>query len=274
MKRSPLNQQTLRFRGEATHGFRRIVWGGWFWTITLGIAAFCAFSGPFGTFESLAWPERTIYWTAIAVVTGMAGVWLSEFTRVAGWPFLPHVLLVNMGFGTGVTCFVSLLKILVDPDFTWATNGLQMVVMVFPVAAAVFLVANRFMLSRTEVGLTEKRPISPKIFERLQSQTGATVLLTLTASDHYVEVTTDKGTELCLLRFADAVAETVPVQGFQIHRSHWVALDAIDQIDSRGNKPQVVLTSGKTLPISRTRVRQLREKLSNYSTVLNSPDTM
>lgn len=249
---------------EVTENARVILRSHWFWIITIGTAALCAYSGPFGTFETFDWPERIVYWTAIAVVTGVAGVWVSEFTRVADWPVLPHVLLASCGFGLVTTCFVTLLQSQFDPSFTWASSPPEMVLMVFPVATVIFLAANRFMQSKSDTPVAKKPLQAPKIFARLQSQADATEIISLTASDHYVEVTTDKGTELCLLRFADAIAETLPVQGVQIHRSHWVALHAIDRIVSNSNKPQVVLKSGPSLPVSRARVKKLRSSLEEF----------
>ena len=58
-----------------------------------------------------------------------------------------------------------------------------------------------------------------------------------------MEVVTDKGTELILLRFADALNELGNVDGFQIHRSHWVARSAIKDIQRQEGK--VIITTKK-----------------------------
>ena len=59
-------------------------------------------------------------------------------------------------------------------------------------------------------------------------------LLHLHMQDHYVEVNTAAGSELLLLRFRDALREVEDVNGLQVHRSHWVARDAIAGVERRG----------------------------------------
>jgi DNA-binding LytR/AlgR family response regulator len=60
---------------------------------------------------------------------------------------------------------------------------------------------------------------SPPILNRVPVQRRGR-LIALSVSDHYVEVLTDGGRSLVLMRLSDAIAETGPVKGLQIHRSH------------------------------------------------------
>jgi DNA-binding LytR/AlgR family response regulator len=64
---------------------------------------------------------------------------------------------------------------------------------------------------------------------------------------------------MLLMRLSDAIAETEPTPGFQIHRSHWVAQDAIGSVHSTSRKSEVVLHSGERLPVSRTYLPQLKD---------------
>lgn len=82
-------------------------------------------------------------------------------------------------------------------------------------------------------------------------------LVSLTTHDHYLEVVTRAGRGKILKRMADAVAELGPYPGMQIHRSHWVALDAIDRLDRDGRKMHAVLHDGRSLPVSRPNVAAL-----------------
>jgi hypothetical protein len=52
-------------------------------------------------------------------------------------------------------------------------------------------------------------------------------LANMTMQDHYIDIRTDRGGTLLLMRLADAIAETNVVDGLQIHRSHWVAKNAV-----------------------------------------------
>lgn len=62
---------------------------------------------------------------------------------------------------------------------------------------------------------------------------------------------TDKGSGLLLMRLSDAICETAGVDGVQIHRSHWVALAAVQRVVRADGKPFAELASGRRLPISR-----------------------
>ena len=92
---------------------------------------------------------------------------------------------------------------------------------------------------------------APAILDRLPlPQRGR--LIHLAVNDHYVDVATSKGTTLVLLRLSDAIRETAPVPGLQVHRSRWVALDAIRKTARQAGKPVLELENGTTVPISRS----------------------
>jgi len=76
-------------------------------------------------------------------------------------------------------------------------------------------------------------------------------LIALIVEDHYVDIVTDKGKTLVLMRLADAMREAAPVPGLQIHRSHWVALDAVVRAQRSEGKVMLELSNGMRLPVSR-----------------------
>jgi DNA-binding LytR/AlgR family response regulator len=76
-------------------------------------------------------------------------------------------------------------------------------------------------------------------------------LLALTVEDHYVDIVTDKGKTLVLMRLADAMRETSGVDGLQIHRSHWVATGAVVKSHRTDGKLSLELRNGMRLPVSR-----------------------
>ena len=84
-------------------------------------------------------------------------------------------------------------------------------------------------------------------------------LISISVEDHYVEVTTNKGKHLVLIRFSDAMGETNGVAGLQIHRSHWVAFEGIEKVRRRDGKVFVETKTGATLPASRTYLAQMKE---------------
>lgn len=84
-------------------------------------------------------------------------------------------------------------------------------------------------------------------------------LISLTTHDHYLEVVTRAGQGKILKRMADAVVELGTYPGMQIHRSHWVAFDAVERLERDGRKLQVMLSDGRSLPVSRPNAAPLAE---------------
>lgn len=82
----------------------------------------------------------------------------------------------------------------------------------------------------------------------------------LRMQDHYIEVHTDKGMEMVLLRFRDAVREVEDIEGMQVHRSHWVARAAIDGVERREGRVTLRLVNGARVPVSRSFAPALRAR--------------
>ena len=74
-----------------------------------------------------------------------------------------------------------------------------------------------------------------------------------------MRVHTALGSELILLRMRDAVAELDGIDGAQVHRSWWVARDAVEDVKRDGRNLRLVLTGGLEAPVSRARVAELKD---------------
>ena len=90
----------------------------------------------------------------------------------------------------------------------------------------------------------------PRLIARLPDQQQAP-LVRLSVRDHYVVIHTARGTDTLLMRFADAMAETKPVEGLQVHRSHWVAVSEVAEAVRRGGRTLLVMKDGSEVPVSR-----------------------
>lgn len=93
-------------------------------------------------------------------------------------------------------------------------------------------------------------PTRPRILDRLPPQQRGQ-LSHMSMQDHYVDVRTDRGGGLLLMRFSDAIAETAGVAGLQVHRSHWVACDMVAAVERCDGKWQLRMQDGAILPVSR-----------------------
>jgi DNA-binding LytR/AlgR family response regulator len=81
------------------------------------------------------------------------------------------------------------------------------------------------------------------------------------AQEHYVKLTTPDESRMVLHRFSDILRELSETDGIRVHRSHWVAFEAISETYKEGTNIRIRLTSGETLPVSRSYRKILEEAL-------------
>ncbi len=84
-------------------------------------------------------------------------------------------------------------------------------------------------------------------------------LLSLRTEDHYLRIHTTAGSDLILFRLKDALAELDGADGMQVHRSYWVARDAIEAIERKGRKVILVLKNGLHVPVSESFLPAVRD---------------
>lgn len=123
-----------------------------------------------------------------------------------------------------------------------------------PIVTLVWLGLNATRLLRLDppAHAEEITPASePDLWTRVPRGIGRD-LVALTAELHYLRVRTLAGEALVLYPFGRAVADLSAMgAGLQIHRSHWVALSHVRQVDRRGQGALCQLSTGITLPVSR-----------------------
>ena len=113
------------------------------------------------------------------------------------------------------------------------------------VFALIYLLLHR--QNRPDILLTQDN--RPALLSRLTLGQEAATVECITAQDHYVNVQTDAGSELCMYSsFRDAIAETYPVEGIQIHRSHWIAWHALVRVETHNGRVHAFLSNGTTVP--------------------------
>lgn len=230
------------------------------WAALAGAALVLGMVGPFGTYESLRLPARLAYWAAIVVSTyflGFAFVSLLEKLIFTGRPGPAGFALIGAMAGVPVALFVWVLNRLVYGTDVVFLLPLTLYVMAI---AAVSSGVIAFFSARLAHAPAPAQPSAqrPKLIERLQPRLRGK-LLYLSMQDHYVEVVTDKGSELILMRMSDAVDETAPVDCLQIHRSYWVASDAVTGTIRRDGRLILRMSDGAELPVSRNRIGAVKD---------------
>jgi DNA-binding LytR/AlgR family response regulator len=76
--------------------------------------------------------------------------------------------------------------------------------------------------------------------------------------DHYLVVHTTGGTEMILCRMEDAARE-LDGHGRRVHRSWWVAEDAVEEATRNGQRRFLRLVDGRTVPVGRSFQPALRD---------------
>ena len=234
------------------------------WVALLAVGVILGISGPFGTVDEMRLLPRLAYWMVVAIVTFASGNVVSVFIeRLIVGRAVPRWLrfgLIGTILGSVVTLEILALN--------WATFGL-------PANAhqyALPLLANAIGISivvSVAMDMMSPSPPSPMLQDSQTPDTAPLLdrlpfdkrgpLVAISVSDHYVEVRTTKGQELLLMRLSDAIRETGPSKGLQVHRSHWVALDAVTAARRDGAKAVLTLLDGHEIPVSRTYLGAVKE---------------
>ncbi|WP_394225253.1 LytTR family DNA-binding domain-containing protein [Pseudoalteromonas spongiae] len=119
--------------------------------------------------------------------------------------------------------------------------------------------AEELALESEKVDTIQSQPIESLINELPIAKRGK--LICLQMDDHYLNVITDKGEHLLLMRFKDALSKLEHYDGFQTHRSWWVAKDAVVDTKKDGRKLILVLQNGTEVPVSQTYLANIKAVL-------------
>jgi DNA-binding LytR/AlgR family response regulator len=228
------------------------------WAGLAGASLLLGMVGPFGTYDQLPLGGRIAYWAAIAVATYLTGFFVVHFcvrflfgTALAG---LSGFALAGTIAGVPVAGVVTLINRLAFADvsiFGFITVLPYCVAASALVSSVVTFFAREEMTGAASAPPSREQPARPRILDRLPTEKRGR-LSHLTMQDHYVEVHTDRGSALVLMRMGDAVAETNGIDGLRIHRSHWVAREAVAGTARRDGRLVLRMRDGAELPVSRS----------------------
>jgi hypothetical protein len=215
-------------------------------------------SGPFQTFDQLLLVPRIIYWLAMTFVTfsvgAISGAFFLHLIEDWGQAKLLRPLVIGIASGIPVTLSVCIINWFVFEIFGAGDIGfLTLALYCILISAAVSMIYGLLTPKETAA------PTPTRLMQRLPANVRG-VLISLSVADHYVEVTTARGKAMILLRLSDAMAEVGPTEGMQIHRSHWVALDGIQNVRRVAGKVVVETKAGAELPVSRSYVPALKAR--------------
>lgn len=227
------------------------------------IGGFLSFSGAYGT-EPIPMLPRTAMMVMAALVATALGS--ASFRLASTWPWVGDSRW-RQGLAAGVlmTLPMAAFTFALSHVVAWALDGGGPAWRAVPAYLGISLVSSLFFCLMV-AALMGQRPeglpaaASPRFLERLPLKMRGAEIWAVEAEDHYLRLHTSKGQDLILMRLADAVAELEGIEGMQVHRSWWVARDAI--VDARRGDGRATLTlkDGAQVPVSRTYAGMLRDR--------------
>jgi hypothetical protein len=206
-------------------------------------------AGPFGTFQTMGFTLRLVYWGTV-ITSGLAlGAMVNALfmTMCRGWHPLWIDLKASLLITTLLAPLIFVLRAGLDPMLTrtdLSPGSIWVNTLLF--------VAPIFFLRRQIAGMQDTpEPARPRLLRRLPEPLQEATVLRLSGRDHSVEVATDRGTATLRLRLSDAIDEMEPVEGLCTHRSHWVTRAAVTGHMAEGGKLFIALANGDRVPVSR-----------------------
>ena len=223
-----------------------------------------AFIGPFGTFDDMGFVTRLLFW-AIAILGCGTIFWLviflvSQLSFLSNIAIYPrHLFIVFLMSFPGALLIYAINLFFRDiafPPERWAWIWLTVFVISMSITSLNYFSHFGKSLSKKEIHKEEIAKIHIEtdenislFFAKLPKDIG-TELISLSAHDHYIEVVTKSDKEMLYMKFSKAMELLKNYPGKRIHRSHWVADNAVESIKKNGRNKSVKLVDGRILPIS------------------------
>jgi hypothetical protein len=234
---------------------------------SLAIAAvaglFMAYVGAFGT-QAAPIGQRFGYWLTTMIGASIIGAAIFYPAEARGWLERRPIPIASI---------LALAMALPLTGLVWLTTALffaplrsldpRLLAPTFPpvlLISAIMTAINYLAAPRSHATHAAPAGAAPaKFLERLPLKLRGGELYAVQAEDHYLRLHTSRGSDLILLRLADAVAELDGIEGAQTHRSWWVAKAAV--ADARRSDGRAVLTlrNGIEAPVSRSYAGALKD---------------
>jgi hypothetical protein len=243
--------------------------------VMLTIGAALGFVGPYGTYLELDLAQRLLFWMMaiplIGVPASLSQRLVHGMESIAAWPIAAKSLLGALLAGFPSTFLAVALDTLFRQMPPLTVLGLLKVYGSVTLIIALIAIPWTLIMRRRElpqarlVGGEGAVPLPPgeapgtsPFLRRIPPRLGSE-LRYIATEDHYLRIVTALGSDLILFRLSDAIAELDPGLGRQVHRSYWVARQAVASVERDAHRTTLLLTDGTRVPVSRTYLKALRE---------------
>lgn len=222
--------------------------------------------GPFGSFGAPVW-IRFAYWMPTMALGATIGAGLSMwgersplFCRRPIARFLTittamTAAMTGVAWGMGVLVFGPGAIV-----FGWIFVFYVWIITLIVSVISAIIRARRVRIEVAAAPVpTALAAVPPTLTARLPDKLKGGTILALQGEDHYVRIHTDKGSDLVLMRLADATDQMGSTPGARTHRSWWVSKSAVKSIRRDNGRIALILANETEVPVSRGYVSELRE---------------
>lgn len=245
------------------------------WVLTTAVLAA---TGPFGSYGEMSLGQRGMFWAPVLAICIGAATLIRAFVY-GGLKIRNH--LIGSVLITALMCLalcpplILVLGVLFGDRPASMPDLEEIVLLIASVSLGVCSLRHSAEIVVAPLADTAEDLVSPpapppvpedcpaaqsRLMRRIAPELQGD-LWSMTVRDHYVDVVTSVGPVSLLMRFGDAIEEAEPVEGLQIHRSHWVALSAVEGTDREGQRLFVRVKGGQRLPVSKAHRAKVDERL-------------
>lgn len=246
-------------------------WQGEFWSVRWWARAFTfaavlgvvlGIVGPFGSYFNGATLIRVLYWVGIlltgAVFAGLLVPWLTRAGLRIGmpWWFALAVAVLVTAVPTGADSWVI-------GHWLWSwqvarvtvADWYSQTVMVLAGIVGLWMVLE---LAASSLRGERHAPAAGLAASPAAAPTGP--VLCLQMEDHYVRLHRRTGSNLELMTLQEAIERYGRAAGLQVHRSWWIAADAVEAAERDGRNWRLRLSNGLRVPVARNRIVEARAR--------------
>jgi hypothetical protein len=240
------------------------------WALAVGLLF--GIIGPFGSYPANVF-TRTVYWAGL-FVGGTLLLWPLAATAFVigparGFP-LPFVFVTAMLVGAApMAALAAAGGHLFWPVRASGMHALewygQTAVIVLPIAAGALWLETHYHGERASVPAPSPANHAPPVAAasepscRLPDHLLESALC-LQMEDHHIRIHAQQRSWLELSTMREAIDQIGPERGLQVHRSWWVAREAVRDVVEDGRAVRLRLANGLEVPVARNRVAVLRNE--------------
>ena len=250
-----------------------------------------AVMGPFGTFERFGFLERLLNWAFAIGMSILVGLVVNRAVQMLLGRGRKRFLYDLVAVPAMVALYSPALYLHIrlyalaemDLSLTFiATNVLVVCLVLIGLREALGMYVDVLVRGHTgkapldQAATADESPAAraeAKLLARLPEHLRGQVLH-ISADNHHIAVRTERGVGSILLRMSDAVREVQGEPGLQVHRSHWVADQAVVAIRRDGHRLLVRMRCGTEIPVSRSQAAAVTLRWGDRATPQRGNDAI